>query len=48
MELVNRLNAKLIEQNRFDDLKRSTEDSAFQSQLLEEFHITEEDIEDEL
>lgn len=36
---INLLNAKLMEQNRFNDLKRSVNDPEFQKQLLEEFHI---------
>jgi DnaJ-domain-containing protein 1 len=35
-ERINRLNAILIENNRYDDLKRSTSDAEFQAQLLEE------------
>jgi hypothetical protein len=35
-ERINRLNAVLIENNRYDDLKRSTVDEVFQAQLLAE------------
>jgi hypothetical protein len=35
-ERINSLNAKLIENDRYDDLKRSTVDKEFQSQLLAE------------
>ena len=38
-ERVNTLNKKLLELKRFDDLKKSTEDAAFQAQLFEEFGI---------
>lgn len=40
---INHLNAKLIDLNRFDDLKRAARDPEFQKQLLQEFHIEEED-----
>jgi predicted transposase YdaD len=36
MARLNRLNAILIEQKRYDDLERSTKDAQFQNQLLEE------------
>jgi hypothetical protein len=35
-ERLNKLNAMLIDSNRYEDLKRSIEDIEFQSQLLEE------------
>jgi hypothetical protein len=35
-ERLNRLNAILIEQKRYDDLERSTKDTQFQNQLLAE------------
>jgi hypothetical protein len=35
-ERINKLNAILIENNRYDDLKRSTTDAEFQAQLLAE------------
>jgi flagellar biosynthesis/type III secretory pathway protein FliH len=35
-ERLNRLNAILIEQKRYDDLERSTRDTQFQNQLLAE------------
>jgi hypothetical protein len=35
-ERINKLNAILIENNRYDDLKRSTTDVEFQAQLLAE------------
>ena len=38
-EQLNRLNILLIESNRFDDLKRSTTDPAYQEQLLKEFNL---------
>ena len=38
-EQLNRLNTFLIEANRFDDLKRSTTDPAYQEQLLKEFNL---------
>ena len=38
---INLLNTKLIEQNRFDDLKRSVSDLEFQKQLIEELRINE-------
>jgi uncharacterized protein YabN with tetrapyrrole methylase and pyrophosphatase domain len=34
--LINRLNSILIEHNRLDDLKRSTEDESFQTELINE------------
>ena len=33
------LTARLLEENRLDDLKRSTEDKEFKEQLLKEFGI---------
>lgn len=42
-QCINLLVAKLIEAGRFDDLKRSAEDPEFQEQLLEEFHIGEDE-----
>ncbi|MDE7319923.1 MAG: hypothetical protein K2N46_09335 [Lachnospiraceae bacterium] len=33
---INRLNKVLINANRYDDLKRATEDSVFQEQLMKE------------
>jgi hypothetical protein len=36
LERLNRLNAILIEQKRYDDLERSTKDKQFQNQLLAE------------
>ena len=33
------LTARLLEENRLDDLKRSTEDREFKEQLLKEFGI---------
>jgi predicted transposase YdaD len=36
LERLNRLNAILIEQKRYDDLERSTKDTQFQNQLLAE------------
>jgi hypothetical protein len=35
-ERINRLNAILIENKRYDDLKHSTDDAAYQAQLLAE------------
>jgi hypothetical protein len=35
-ELLNKLNSILIEHNRFDDLKRSTEDVNYQTKLINE------------
>ena len=37
---INKLNAILIAQNRFDDLKRSVVDKAFQNKLIEELGVT--------
>ena len=37
---INKLNAILISQNRFDDLKRSVVDKAFQNKLIEELGVT--------
>jgi len=36
---VNKLNALLIQNNRFEDLKRSTNDKQFQQQLMAEYKI---------
>jgi DnaJ-domain-containing protein 1 len=41
-ERINKLNTILIENNRYDDLKRSTTDVEFQSQLLAELVPNEE------
>ena len=38
-ERINRLNQKLIEQGRFDDLTKATSDSSYQEKLLKEFQI---------
>ena len=35
----NRLNQKLIEQGRFDDLTKAVSDSVYQKKLLKEFKI---------
>jgi hypothetical protein len=35
-ELINKLNAILLEHKRYDDLKRSTEDENFQTELINE------------
>lgn len=39
MDIVNKLTALLLKAQRFDDLKRSTEDKDFQKQLLKEFGL---------
>ena len=39
--LINELNARLLQDGRMDDLKRSTEDSQFQRQLLKEYDLGE-------
>ena len=39
LERINRLNQKLIEQGRFDDLTKATSDSNYQKKLLKEFKI---------
>ena len=39
LERINRLNQKLIEQGRFDDLMKATTDSNYQERLLKEFQI---------
>ena len=39
LERINRLNQKLIEQDRFDDLTKATSDSNYQKKLLKEFKI---------
>nr|WP_288703261.1 hypothetical protein [uncultured Dorea sp.] len=39
LERINRLNQKLIEQGRFDDLTKATSDSNYQEKLLKEFKI---------
>ena len=39
LERINRLNQKLIEQSRFDDLTKATSDSSYQKKLLKEFKI---------
>lgn len=39
LERINRLNQKLIEQGRFDDLTKATTDSNYQERLLKEFQI---------
>lgn len=36
---INALNAKLLEQNRLDDLKKATYDKEYQKKLLEEFKL---------
>ena len=38
-ERINKLIALLIEQNRFDDLKKAAEDTEYQNQLFEEFNL---------
>jgi hypothetical protein len=35
-DLLNKLNAILLEHKRYDDLKRSTEDESFQTELINE------------
>ena len=39
--LINKLNARLLQDGRMDDLKRSTEDPQFQRQLLKEYGLRE-------
>ena len=39
LERINRLNQKLIEQGRFDDLTKATSDNSYQEKLLKEFKI---------
>ena len=39
LERINRLNQKLIEQGRFDDLTKAISDSSYQEKLLKEFQI---------
>ena len=39
LERINRLNQKLIEQGRFDDLTKATSDSSYQEKLLKKFKI---------
>ena len=39
LERINRLNQKLIEQGRFDDLTKAVSDSIYQKKLLKEFKI---------
>ena len=39
LERINRLNQKLIEQGRFDDLTKAVSDSVYQKKLLKEFKI---------
>lgn len=39
IERINRLNALLIEKERFEDLKRSTTDEGYQQQLMEQYGI---------
>lgn len=39
IELVNKLNSILVEQNRIMDLKRAAEDSAYQEQLIKELEL---------
>lgn len=39
---INRLNKMLINANRYNDLKRATEDSAFQEQLMKELFPEEQ------
>ena len=36
---INELNTLLMEANRFDDLKRSVTDPAYQTELLKEFNL---------
>ena len=38
-ERINKLNAFLIQEERFEDLKRSTTDEAYQRQLMEQYGI---------
>lgn len=39
IERINRLNALLIEKERFEDLKRSTTDEGYQQQLMEQYGV---------
>ena len=39
LERINRLNQKLIEQGRFDDLTKAASDKVYQEKLLKEFEI---------
>lgn len=39
MNRINRLNTKLIQNKRLDDLERSANDAAFQQQLMSEYGI---------
>ena len=39
LERINRLNQKLIEQGRFDDLTKAVSDSVYQKKLLKEFGL---------
>ena len=39
VERINKLNALLIQQKRYDDLERSTNDAAFQQQLMSKYGI---------
>lgn len=45
-EMLNQLNAILLEQNRLDDLKRTLSDTAYQEQLLIEYGIHENQTEE--
>lgn len=38
-EQINRLNALLIKENRYEDLERSTVDKAFQQRLISDYGI---------
>ena len=39
VEQINRLNQRLIEQGRFDDLTKAVSDKVYQEKLLKEFEI---------
>ena len=39
--IVNKLNQRLMDDERYDDLRRSTIDRDFQNKLIEEYGITE-------
>ena len=39
--IVNKLNKKLMDDERYDDLRKSTLDRDFQNKLIEEYGITE-------
>ena len=39
VEQINRLNQRLIEQGRFDDLTKAASDKVYQEKLLKEFEI---------